>query len=86
MNERTDADREADATALADQALKAGPGLLTNLGEVVAGLAGLLTGRKVIAIQHIERPHAERDDPGLNQSDTYVRVMDQDDDGPAGTA
>lgn len=84
---RTDNDREREAEAIADAALRAAPGILTNVVAVLAGLAGLLSGAKVIAIQHLERPHDERDNPGLGQWDSYVRVMDQDDhDEPAGNA
>jgi hypothetical protein len=87
MNERTDADRQREAEALADQALTAAPGMLSAVVEIVTGLAGLMTGRKVIAVQHIERPHDERDNPGLGQWDSYVRVLDQDDaDDTAGNA
>lgn len=50
---------------------------------VLDAIHGLLTGRKVIAVQHVERPAEERENPGLGQWDSYVRVLDADDDDDA---
>lgn len=79
-------ERQRQDRELAAQARKAGPSLLANVVAVVAGLAALLSGRTTIAIQHVERPHDEREDAGLGQWDSYVKVIPADDDEPAGSA
>lgn len=60
-------------------ALQVAPAILSGAGEIVTGLADLLTGRTTIAIQSIERPVEEREDAGLGQWDHYVRVIQADD-------
>lgn len=75
------ATRAAQADALGDAALAAGPSALTAGVEVLKGLADLLTGRKVISVQAIERPVEDRDNAGAGQWDFYARVLDQEPEG-----
>lgn len=87
MTDRTEADREREGVELLDKALAAGPSLISSLATIAAGLAAIVTGDKVIALQHIERPIEDREDAGLGQWDTYVRVIEPDDgDDTAGEA
>lgn len=79
MTDRTEADREREGVELLDKALAAGPSLISSLGTIAAGVAALISGEKAIAIQHIERPPEDREDAGLGQWDSYVRVIEPND-------
>lgn len=76
MKERTEADREREGVELLDKALSAGPSLISSLATIAAGVAAILSGEKVVALQHIERPVEDREDAGLGQWDTFARVID----------
>lgn len=72
--------RQAQADQLFDTLEAQGPALGLAALAIVQGLGAILDGSKVIAIQHIERPIAEREDAGCGQWDSYIRVLDAEDD------
>ena len=79
---RTNHDEEIEAKGreLGEKALIAAPAILDHAMTIIATLAGLCSGAKVIAVQSVERPPEHRDNPAHGHTDHYVRVIDADDD------